>query len=171
MNPAQIEFAAIQVCRKYFHLTVPEIKSCLENGVSGDYGIIYDRMDLSVLMDWLAKFDQERNAACAVIHDYETHNNNIYDLVKNDTMHGIVKDVVQKLEHKKVAEVKLPIRELTENQIKKNEFDEMIHRSWDNHLLRQANGKKGLADRFTKEQFIEYKYSQLLRVDEYLKSK
>lgn len=176
MNPSQIEFAAAQVCRKYYHLTIPEIKNCLENGVSGDYGIIYDRMDLSVLMDWMAKFDQERNAACAIVHDYEANNRNIYDLFQSEPikseMEKAHKIITEKVNKEKTEVPKPTVREISINERAILDFKEHVQQTWDRMMLKRAEGKQTKADRFISyPEYFEHKQRQLFRVDEYQRNK
>lgn len=52
----QIEFLAEDILRKYYFLTIAEIRLCMEYGVRGDYGTIYDRLDTSVVFEWIEKY-------------------------------------------------------------------------------------------------------------------
>ena len=52
----QIEFLAEDILRQYYFLTIAEIRLCMEYGVRGDYGTIYDRLDTSVVAEWIEKY-------------------------------------------------------------------------------------------------------------------
>lgn len=63
-NNQQLAFAARQIAVEYYFLKISEIRYCFIQGILGRYGQIYDRIDISVLMDWLSKYDAER---CLVV--------------------------------------------------------------------------------------------------------
>jgi len=60
IQPHQIRFVAEEILKEYYYLTIAEIRFCIENGVRGNYGAIYDRLDTSVIFDWLEKYILER---------------------------------------------------------------------------------------------------------------
>lgn len=60
IQPHQIRFVAEEILREYYYLTIAEIRFCIEQGVRGNYGAIYDRLDTSVIFDWLEKYISER---------------------------------------------------------------------------------------------------------------
>lgn len=56
----QITFLARDILREYYYLTIAEIRFCMEQGVRGEYGQIYDRMDASVVAEWFVKYTANR---------------------------------------------------------------------------------------------------------------
>lgn len=56
----QIRFLASEILREYYFLTIAEIRFCMEQGVRGEYGQIYDRLDASVVLDWFEKYTANR---------------------------------------------------------------------------------------------------------------
>lgn len=60
IQPHQIHFVAEEILKEYYYLTIAEIRFCIEQGVRGNYGAIYDRLDTSVIFDWLEKYLLER---------------------------------------------------------------------------------------------------------------
>ena len=60
IQPHQIRFVAEEFLREYYYLTIAEIRFCIEQGIRGNHGIIYDRLDTAVVFDWLEKYLLER---------------------------------------------------------------------------------------------------------------
>ncbi len=60
MNDRQIAFAAEQIMTDYFFLKIDELKYCFNQATKGRYGIIYDRLDTSILFSWIEKYLEER---------------------------------------------------------------------------------------------------------------
>lgn len=56
----QITFLAREILREYYYLTIAEIRFCMEQGVRGEYGQIYDRLDASVVSGWFVKYTDNR---------------------------------------------------------------------------------------------------------------
>lgn len=56
----QIRFLASEILREYYFLTIAEIRFCMEQGVRGEYGQIYDRLDASVVAEWFDKYTAGR---------------------------------------------------------------------------------------------------------------
>lgn len=45
------------ILKKYWYLTIDEISYCLDGGIEGRYGKIYDRIDAQVILEWLHLYD------------------------------------------------------------------------------------------------------------------
>ena len=60
IQPHQIRFVAEEILKEYYYLTIAEIRFCIEQGLRGNYGVIYDRLDTSVIFDWMEKYLLER---------------------------------------------------------------------------------------------------------------
>ncbi len=58
----QVEFLADEILRDWYWLTLAEIRFFMLEGVRGKYGAIYDRLDVNVVLDWLAQYSEQRTA-------------------------------------------------------------------------------------------------------------
>ena len=45
------------ILKKYWYLTIDEVSYCLDSGIQGQYGKIYDRIDAQVILEWLHLYD------------------------------------------------------------------------------------------------------------------
>lgn len=63
MSADQIKMAAPMIYESYNHLKPEDIALCFKNIIRGKYGPIYDRIDVSVILDALAKYEAERDEA------------------------------------------------------------------------------------------------------------
>jgi hypothetical protein len=52
-----IVLLAEMIIENYWFLKIDEIDLVFKNGIMGKYGKIYDRVDASVIFDWLHKYD------------------------------------------------------------------------------------------------------------------
>ncbi len=50
------------IMQDYLHFKPEDFKSCFNRAMKGYYGVIYDRVDGSVMLEWLMKYDNERDA-------------------------------------------------------------------------------------------------------------
>lgn len=57
INERSIVTLAKMIIEKYWHLKIDEIDLVFRNGITGNYGKIYDRVDASVIFDWLQQYD------------------------------------------------------------------------------------------------------------------
>ena len=125
MNSQQIAYCAEDICNsqdmEVWCLSLDEIQLCMENGINGKYGTIYDRIDQSIIFGWLRSFWQERMTALVHKRENELQNRrmNISEVFQNDTMTKILKDVTDKLT---IHEVKEEPKEPS----KKTEWEQMI---------------------------------------------
>jgi len=113
MNNEQIKFAAEHFVQHHWKYSLEDIQLCLDRGVAGIYGTIYNRLDLSILNEWISKFEQERDMHITSMRTQEQQNNNIYDIFAHPQMTEALNDVVQKIEARK-SEV--PAQEPTREQ-------------------------------------------------------
>ncbi len=62
MNAKQIEFAAKMIVEdsEFKQLKPCEIETMFQNGITGKYGKLYDRIDVSVFFEWKEKFLDQR---------------------------------------------------------------------------------------------------------------
>lgn len=62
VTPTQQKAILQKITKQYFYLTIAELNYCFMKGVSGDFGKIYNRVDFSVVCEWLRMYDEERDA-------------------------------------------------------------------------------------------------------------
>jgi hypothetical protein len=72
LQPFQIGTIASELCTDYHYLTLAEVQYVMKQGVKGSYGKLYDHLDVSVIMEWFAKYDAER-VEIAASKARETH--------------------------------------------------------------------------------------------------
>jgi len=107
MNADQINFAAEHFVQHHWKYSLEDIQLCLDRGVAGIYGTIYNRMDLSILNTWVSNFEQERDTHITALRTEEQQQNNIYEMFQ----HPQVVDAIQKAADKlKIEEA--PVREV-----------------------------------------------------------
>lgn len=72
MNEIQVQMTAEMIFSEYYWLTVADLKVCFRNGMAGNYGQLYDRLDGMVIMDWLRVYSEER-ASIAEQNEQKKH--------------------------------------------------------------------------------------------------
>lgn len=60
LNDAQLGFAAKMIYNEYYYFKISEIRYAFLQGIMGQYGQTFDRIDVSVLINWLSQYDEER---------------------------------------------------------------------------------------------------------------
>ncbi len=123
MTTEMVNIAAEIIIEKYYYLKLDELSVAFKNGLSGNYGTIYNRLDVTVLCDWLNKYDQERMKVSERLRRQESETNNIYEVFQSDIMRDALRTVVEKLP--KVADKPEPVRS------KPSEFEQMVMAEWD----------------------------------------
>jgi hypothetical protein len=133
MNADQINFAAEHFVQHHWKYSLEDIQLCLDRGVAGIYGTIYNRLDLSILNEWVNKFEQERDTHITGMRSEEQKQNNIYEMFQHP----------QIMEAMKQAADKLSIKEEPVRQVKREnppqieialmrEYDALPQ--WDNNI-------------------------------------
>jgi hypothetical protein len=97
MNNEQIKFAAEHLVEHKWMYSFEDIQLCLDRGAAGMYGAIYNRLDLSIINEWLAKFEQERNAHITAIRQEETIKQNIYEIFNHPAMKAALEKTVEEM--------------------------------------------------------------------------
>ena len=149
MNADQINFAAEHFVQHHWKYSLEDIQLCLDRGVAGIYGTIYNRLDLSILNEWVNKFEQERDTHITAMRSEEQKQNNIYEMFQ----HPQVMEAMQQ------AADKLSIREqITENvnRPKPNELEQMLLDEYD-ALQRWDNDMRFRVYKNKPYQFTEYR--------------
>lgn len=155
MNADQINFSAEHFVQHHWKYSLEDIQLCLDRGVAGIYGTIYNRLDLSVLNEWMSKFEQERDTHITGMRTEEQKQNNIYEMFQ----HPQVVDAIQQ------AADKLRIEEAPKQEAKRSnppqieialmrEYDDLP--AWDNDMrFRVYNNKPYQFTEFRKERYAE----------------
>ena len=129
MNAQQVASCAEAIVEDMWRLKLDDIDLCFRNGLKGNYGQIYDRMDQMTIFGWLKEYEKERDNAIAKKRDTEQINN-IYETFQHPQMKQILEDVTSKLTMKETPKVtEFKPRELTpQEQLFQDllvEFDEI----------------------------------------------
>jgi hypothetical protein len=108
MNADQINFAAEHFVQHHWKYSLEDIQLCLDRGVAGIYGTIYNRLDLSILNEWVNKFEQERDTHITAMRTEEQKQNNIYEMFQHPQIMDAMQQAADKLSMKEepVREVK-----------------------------------------------------------------
>lgn len=56
----QIGFLADEILQDWYWLKIGELKFIMQQGVLGAYGELYDRLDVNMVMEWIAAYDAQR---------------------------------------------------------------------------------------------------------------
>jgi len=85
---------AESIIHRWYWLNPADLKICFTNAINGDYGIIYDRLDMSVINEWLTKYEQER------VYNIE-HNRKNYETVKlSDETRSMLRKTIDMMDSK-----------------------------------------------------------------------
>jgi hypothetical protein len=126
MNSDQITFAAEHLVQEKWMYSLEDMQLCLDRGAAGMYGTIYNRLDLSIINEWVAKFEQERQAHVTAMKQQDQTNNNIYDIFAHPQLAEALQQVSDKLLIKEE-----PVREIKRSklsnfeQLMMDEYDEL----------------------------------------------
>jgi hypothetical protein len=103
MNADQINFAAEHFVQHHWKYSLEDIQLCLDRGVAGIYGTIYNRLDLSILNEWVNKFEQERDTHITGMRTEEQKQNNIYEMFQHPQVMEAMQQAADKLSIKEEA--------------------------------------------------------------------
>ena len=155
MNADQINFAAEHFVQHHWKYSLEDIQLCLDRGVAGIYGTIYNRMDLSILNAWVSNFEQERDTHITALRTEEQQQNNIYEMFQHPQVVDAIQHAADKL---KIEEA--PAQEAKER--KPSEFEKMLMDeydalpTWDNDLrFRVYNNKPYQFTEFRMQRYRE----------------
>jgi hypothetical protein len=75
MNGSQVATTTDLIIEEYPYFKIDDLKLCFRNAMKGRYGEIYNRLDGSVIMNWLKQYNQERcaKADIASYNEYKEH--------------------------------------------------------------------------------------------------
>lgn len=161
MNSAQIQMCAEQIVEQQWMYSLEDIQTMLSTGVCGQYGEIYNRMDIAVIFGWIAKYEQERQAVVRLKKKEEMDRNNIYDVFHNDTMRDVLKDVVDKIKLREQEVVKASDDVKTDTR---SPFEKMVMEEWDELPVIDVAGRIGVY----KEQAYDFTAYRAKRYQEML---
>ena len=154
MNNEQIKFAAEHFVQHHWKYSLEDIQLCLDRGVAGMYGTIYNRLDLSILNEWLLKFEQERDMHITATREKETQANNIYEMFQHPQVMQVMNDVYDKMPHKEAPaqEVKREVNAFEQQLL--TEYDALPEWS-ENKWFKIYNNKPYQFTEYRKERYME----------------
>lgn len=76
MNDSQVAMTTDLIIEEYPYFKIDDLKLAFRNAMKGRYGEIYNRLDGSVIMQWLKQYNHER-CAKADIASYNQHKEHI----------------------------------------------------------------------------------------------
>lgn len=65
LEPHQLDALAKKIYAKYYYLSFDEIMYVFDQGTTGKYGKLYDRIDEEVIFSWLEKYDTDERIQIA----------------------------------------------------------------------------------------------------------
>jgi hypothetical protein len=169
MNASQIRYCAEDIVHSdnpfIYNLTLDELSLCMDKGVRGEYGEIYNRMDQAVVFGWIEKYIQEKShegEKLRIEHEQESRKN-IHEIFQNETMETILKDVHSKLIITEAPAKEIAKRELTEAEKQMQEF----LREFDQ--LYRTNGRDFAGSRFVQfqDEWVDQKEYVGMRIEQW----
>jgi hypothetical protein len=169
MNASQIRYCAEDIVHSdnpfIYNLTLDELSLCMDKGVRGEYGEIYNRMDQAVVFGWIEKYIHEKShegEKLRIEHEQESRKN-IHEIFQNETMETILKDVHSKLIITEAPAKEIAKRELTEAEKQMQEF----LREFDQ--LYRTNGRDFAGSRFVQfqDEWVDQKEYVGMRIEQW----
>ena len=154
MNAEQINFAAEHFVQHHWKYSLEDIQMCLDRGAAGMYGTIYNRLDLSILNEWMSKYDQERDTYITALRQEETLKQNIYEIFNHPAMKAALEKTVEEMPKVEIKADTIE-RKLTpfEQQVL-NEYDALP--KWNDDMrFKVYNNRPYLFTEYRKERFDE----------------
>lgn len=109
INEHAIIKLAEMIIENYWYLKIDEIDLVFKNGITGKYGKIYDRVDASVIFDWLHQYDVSDE--CISIYEDEAS-----DFKKREHDSSILLDSEFRGMLKKAIDIKEPFEDGLTNE-------------------------------------------------------
>jgi hypothetical protein len=155
MNADQINFAAEHFVQHHWKYSLEDIQLCLDRGVAGIYGTIYNRMDLSILNAWVSNFEQERDTHITALRTEEQQQNNIYEMFQHPQVVDAIQQAADKL---KIEEA--PVQEVKRSEVSSFEQQLMAEYDalpiWDDNVRFSVyKNKPYLFNEYRKERYME----------------
>jgi hypothetical protein len=149
MNAEQINFAAEHIVQEKWIYSLEDIQFCLDRGAAGMYGTIYNRLDLSIINEWISKYEQERQSHITAMKTEERQSNNIYEMFQNPQVIEAIQQTADKL---KIEEA--PAREVKRSEV--SAFEQKLMAEYDG-LPQWNNDMRFRVYKNTPYQFNEYR--------------
>ena len=155
MNADQINFSAEHFVQHHWKYSLEDIQLCLDRGTAGIYGTIYNRLDLSILNEWIGKFEQERDTHITGMRTQEQQQNNIYEMFQHPQVQEAIQTAADKL---KIEEAPAQEAKRTSpsrfEQMLMDEYDALP--TWDNDMrFRVYNNRPYQFTEYRKERYRE----------------
>jgi hypothetical protein len=155
MNAEQINFAAEHIVQEKWIYSLEDIQFCLDRGAAGMYGTIYNRLDLSIINEWISKYEQERQSHITAMKTEERQSNNIYEMFQHPQVLEAIQQTADKL---KIEEA--PARKVKRSEV--NSFEQWLMNEydalplWDNDMrFRVYNNTPYQFNEYRKERYME----------------
>jgi hypothetical protein len=164
MTPNQMKFAAELIAEKFWYLKLEDFVVCFKNGIVGQYGKDYDRVDVTTLCSWINAYEVERNETSHRLQVEQGKDNakNIMDIIGSDVMTAAIRKVVDE------QAAKLVIKESPKPE-PLDPFAQWLELEWDRLYIAQE-GKHGHGIIFKyglffgRNDWMKYKYAQMTRI-------
>ena len=155
MNADQINFSAEHFVQHHWKYSLEDIQLCSDRGTAGIYGTIYNRLDLSILNEWISKFEQERDTHITGMRTQEQQQNNIYEMFQHPQVQEAIQTAADKL---KIEEAPAQEAKRTSpsrfEQMLMDEYDALP--TWDNDMrFRVYNNRPYQFTEYRKERYRE----------------
>lgn len=133
MTAEQVRYCAEDIVNSddqlIYNLTLDELNLCMEKGVKGEYGEIYNRMDQAIVFKWVGNYIEEKLQVGERIRNVDDGDmrQNIHEVFQTETMHTILTDVVSKLSIKEVKEPDKPRVVTPDQELVNSWMDDFQH--------------------------------------------
>jgi len=99
MTGQQISVCAEDIAKDYYYYSLDDLRLCFSMARKGDLVLPEKlfRLDQSVVFQFLALYDQERQKEKRKLDQQKQSDNNIYDTLGSEPVIGIIKEVADKL--------------------------------------------------------------------------
>ena len=156
MNENQIRFAGSAIAEKFWYLKLEDVALCFRRGILGEYGKLYDRLDVQILCDWIQQYEQERNNECAKLQrdNGQEYSRNVYDVIGSEKMKELLHKVVDANE-KKIQGAPAP------PPAPKSDFEIQVLQEWDGLESISASEKLYEGKPYTLAAYGAYRAMQL----------
>lgn len=131
MDDVQITATAKMILSEYYFLKPEDFKVCFDRAKKGYYGKLYDRLDGSIIMEWLNKYIDER-AEVAENESRERH---------EEAKKGIVMEGILPVLKQVVSELSINEKKVQENEKKEPTGNDVVQewmKDFDKLYLKQG---------------------------------
>jgi len=146
------------IIKDFYYIKPTELKYCFEKAKKGAYGIVYDRIDQSIIYQWIETYLIERSNTVI-----ETNQNDKIEHQKR--FDNIILPILKSIN---LEELEKPKKVKTPEKLPHHDFYQKCMRSFDLIRIKFGDSSGRYIKRFGNminiEQFVEIKAEQLIRV-------